>query len=55
MEKLSGCTMPIFRIVMEHGAHVFKINEKAELLGVFNAKLEQLLVTAQAPCGNVVI
>ena len=55
-KKLSGCTMPIFRIVMEHGAHVFKINEKAGTPWSLQCKaLSRLLVTAQAPCGNVVI
>ena len=33
-DLLSGLTMPIFKMVMEHGVHVFKVHEKAELPGV---------------------
>ena len=55
VDKLSGFTMLSFKIVMEHGAHVFKIHEKAQLSGVSKAELEELVATARAPGGNVVI
>ena len=49
VEKLAGFTMPMFKTVMEHGAHVFKIHEKTAILGVSNVELEGLLAKAHAP------
>ena len=47
--------MPLFKIVMERGAHVFKVHEKVELTGVSAAELEELLATTRASGGGVVI
>ena len=55
VDKLSGFSMPIYKVVMEHGAQVFKIHEKGELPAVSNSELEELLATARVPGGNVVI
>ena len=49
VDKLSGFSMPIFKVVAKHGGHTFKTHEKAELSGVTNADLEELLATARAP------
>ena len=51
VDKLPGFSMPIFKVVIEQSAHVFKIHENAELFGVSNADLEELLATARAPTG----
>ena len=40
------------KVVMERGAHAFKVHEKEELRGVSNAELEELLATARAPAGT---
>ena len=55
VDKLSGFSMPMFKVVMKRGAHAFKVHEKEELPGVSNAELEELLATARAPGGNVVV
>ena len=49
VDKLSGFSMQIFKVVMEYGVHVFIIHEKAELPGVSNAEIEELLATVRAP------
>ena len=54
-DKLSGFTMPLFKIVMERGAHGFKVHERAELPGVSAAELEELVSTASASKGDDVI
>ena len=47
--------MPLIEIVMERGAHVFKVHEKAELPGVSAEELVEVLETTRAPGGDVVI
>ena len=34
VDKISGFSMPIFKVVMERGAHAFKVHEKEQLCGV---------------------
>ena len=55
VDKLSGFSMPIFKMVTERGTLVFKVHEKDELTGVTTVELEELLATARAPGGDVVI
>ena len=49
--------MPTFKVVAEHGAHIFKIHEKAERPNVYNADLEGLqrheLPAAMSSCSRV--
>ena len=40
---MSGFTMPIFKMVMEHGVRVFEVHEKTELPSVSDEELHQLV------------
>ena len=55
VDKLSGFSMTIFQVVIEHGAHVFKIHEEAELRGVSHSDLKEVLATARAPSEKVTV
>ena len=45
----------IFKVVMAHDAHVFKIHGKAEPPGVSNANLEELLAMVRAPRSHAIV
>ena len=50
-----GSRCHFFKMVFERGAHVFKVHEKAALLGVSADELDQLVATASAPKVSVVV
>ena len=47
--------MPLFKMAVEHGVHVFKVHEKAELTGVSSEELHQLVATASAAKRRTVV
>ena len=53
-DKELGVTMPVFKMVMKNGAHVFKVHEKAELPGVPQEEFKRLVAraTEQSRCNN---
>ena len=54
-DKMSGFKMSIFKMVVEHGVHVFKVEEKAELPGMSEEELHQLVAAASAAKRSVVV
>ena len=42
-DRMSWFTMPIFKMVMEHGVHVFKVQGNVELPSVSDEELHQLV------------
>ena len=57
LDKLTGFSIPILKVVAEHGAHIFKMHEKTERPSVTNADLQGLqrhaLPAAMSSCSRV--
>ena len=54
-DKMSRFTMPMFKMVMEHGVHVFKVHEEAELTTVLDEELHRLVTAASAAKRSAVV
>ena len=47
-DRNSGLSVPPFEMVMDHGLRVFEVQEKADLSGVSNEELQQLVEMGSA-------